>query len=607
MNFLHPEFLYLLFIIPVLIAFNLFFKGKRTLPVTTLFIWEKFHEECKSSNISFNRLLKEIPLLLQILFVIMSSILLSEPNFLDADKEPDREVFIIDSSIYMNAGTEGNRYLDMAKERAIQLLQDDHRTSRVMIINAVSNAEIVHYYSCDTNQLVDAVRGISSTDTISNLDQAITMAFSLGEIPLRIVVFTCKLPDKVSRHSDEMDIIEWVSVGDFPDNNVFISDLDIRQDFSINRNYQIFLRISNDSDLNHDFKLKVYNEEKLYEVRNVAMSPHETKGLLFSLWQIMEGLIQIKIEVNDDLAVDNEAFILLEPEIRLSILMVTAGNRFLENALTLHGSVDIDLCESSNSEEKIKTGNYDVVIYDNVAIASDISADTIIICSKANEYTNTEKGMISPELLTFNYGHKSLNGLDLSNLSIDKSYILNVPEWGEALIESEYGALMFCGERDNKKLLVTGYDLMQSNFPLEIAFPLFISRVVNWFKGNEHRNWISAGEAYHYTMPTTYTEDSVTVTMPDGEQHINRIKNNSVAITDTMKAGVYRIEGDTFQKRFVVNFQTNTDGHNNVFTKNIIQKTVPVIPESVSTKLGFLFAVLALVALVAEWYFYSRT
>ena len=55
MNFLHPEFLYLLFIIPVLIAFNLFFKGKRTLPVTTLFIWEKFHEECKSSNISFNR------------------------------------------------------------------------------------------------------------------------------------------------------------------------------------------------------------------------------------------------------------------------------------------------------------------------------------------------------------------------------------------------------------------------------------------------------------------------------------------------------------------------------------------------------------------------
>ena len=607
MNFLHPEFLYLLFIIPVLIAFNLFFKGKRTLPVTTLFIWEKFHEECKSSNISFNRLLKEIPLLLQIMFVIMSAIMLSEPTFLDADKEPDREVFIIDSSIYMNAGTEGNRYLDMAKERAIQLLQDDHRTSRVMIINAVSNGKIVHSYSCDTNLLVDAVRGISSTDTISNLDQAITMAFSLGEIPSRIVVFTCKLPDKVSRHSDEMDIIEWVSVGDFPDNNVFISDLDIRQDFSINRNYQIFLRVSNDYDLNHDFKLKVYNEEKLYEVRNVAMSPHETKGLLFSLGQIMEGLIQIKIEVNDDLAVDNEAFILLEHEIRLSILMVTAGNRFLENALTLHGSVDIDLCESSNSEEKIKTGNYDVVIYDNVAIASDISADTIIICSKANEYTNTEKGMILPETLTFNYGHKSLNGLDLSNLSIDKSYILNVPDWGETLIESEYGVLMFCGERDNKKLLVTGYDLMQSNFPLEIAFPLFISRVVNWFKGNEHQNWISAGEAYHYTMPTTYTEDSVTVTMPDGEQHINRIKNNSVAITDTMKAGVYRIEGDTFQKRFVVNFRTDTVGHNKVLTKNTIKQTVPAIPESVPTKLGLLFAVLALGALVAEWCFYIRT
>ena len=606
MNFIHPEFLYLLFIIPILIAFNLFFQGKRTLPVTTLFIWEKLHEERKSKNITFNRLRKDIPFLLQILFVILSTIALSQPAFFKINRETDRVVFIIDSSISMNSGIEGNQHIDLAKERAIQLLQGDHKSNHVMIIKAASDTEIVHHYSLDTNQLIDAIRSILPTDTITSLDQAITTAFSLKEIPSRIVVFTSKLPGKINLHSNETNTIKWVSVGNIPENNILISNFDIRQDFSINRNYQTFLRITNDSDLKQYFKLKVFHEEELYEVRDVVMTPHESKALMISLGQIREGLIRIKIDAHDDLVADNEVFILLEPVRRLSILLVTSGNSFLENALTLHESVDIDLCESSNYDEKINTGNYDVVIYDNVDKEINVFTDSILICAKENEYTDTEKGIVSPKSLDFNYGHKSLNGLDLSNLSIDKSYIVNVPEWGETLIESEHGALMFCGERDNKKLLVSGYDLMQSNFPLEIAFPLFISRVVRWFKGYEHKNWITAGETYHCTIPGTFTRDSVTVIMPDGEPHVNSVENNLVAIADTMKAGVYRIEGDTFQKRFVVNFQTGNIADKNAFSKNVIPQKKPSISETTPMALGFLFAILSLGTLVVEWYFYVR-
>jgi len=605
-NFIHPEFLYLFFIVPILIAINLFLKSKRTLPVTTLFIWEKFHEERKSKNFTFNRLRKDISLLLQILFVILSTVALSQPAFLKENKEADRVVFIIDSSISMNAGTEDNQRISLARKKAIQLLKGDHKSNRVMIVKATSDPEIIHHYSLETNQLVNAVRSISATDTIANLNQAITMVFSLKEVPSKIVVFTSKLPDKIHSNSTETDIIKWVSVGNILDNNVKISNLDIRQDFSTNRSYQTFLQITNDSDQKQHFELKVFHDEELYEVRDVVMTPRESKALLFSLGQIREGLIRINIDVNDDLVTDNEVFILLEPDRRLSVLLVTSGNSFLENVLTLHESVDIDLCESANFDDKINTENYDVVIYDNVAKAFNVFTNSILICSKENEYMDAEKGIVYPELLNFNHGHKSLNGLDLSNLSVFKSYILNVPDWGEALVESEHGALMFCGERDNKKLLVIGFDLMQSNFPLEIAFPVFVSRMISWFKDYEHKNWIMAGDTFQYTIADTSAENSVIVTKPDGRQLVHNVKNNLVAITDTLNTGVYKIEGDTFQKRFVVNFQTGNIADNNVFSKNIFQPRESSLPETTPEKLGFLFAILSLGALVVEWYFYVR-
>jgi hypothetical protein len=166
---------------------------------------------------------------------------------------------------------------------------------------------------------------------------------------------------------------------------------------------------------------------------------------------------------------------------------------------------------------------------------------------------------------------------------------------------------MFCGERDSKKLLVTGYDLLQSNFPIEIAFPLFISRVVDWFKGNEQRNWITAGEAYHWNIPSTITEDSVVITMPNGEKYVNNIKNHQVTITDTMKAGVYKIDGDSFKKRFAVNFQTDNIADKNTFSKNIISGRVSSTLVTTPMKLVFLFAILSVGVLVAEWYFYVRT
>jgi hypothetical protein len=334
--------------------------------------------------------------------------------------------------------------------------------------------------------------------------------------------------------------------------------------------------------------------------------PREDKAFLIPLSQVREGLVRIKLEVNDDLEADNEVFVLLEPGKMLSVLLVTSGNRFLENALSLHGSVDIDLCDVSCFEEKVNAGNYDVVVYDNVTQDLPIFTNSVLICSEKEEYLYTEKGLVFPELLNFNHGHGFLRELDLSNLSIQKSYTLSVPDWGETLIESEYGSLMFCGERNNRKILVIGFDLKQSNFPLKIAFPIFVSRLVNWFMDYEHKNWITAGEPYYYPLSPLSGTSQVRITAPDGKESVHKVKNNLIAFNDTLNAGIYTIMGDNFQKRFVVNFQTSKALTSDLLLSNSIHHQQTNFPKITTQRMGIFFAILSLGALVMEWYFYIR-
>ncbi len=604
MTFLHPEFLYLFLLIPILIVINLFFKGKRSLPVTSLFIWEKFYENQKPKRFTFNRLRKDILLLLQILFVLFAVFALSQPTFLKKNRSADRVAFIIDSSISMKYKENGEQYINLAKEQALQLLKNSHKSDRVMIVKADTESKIIHPYSLQTNQLIKAIDGISTTDTIGNLDKAIVKVFSLRETPSKIIVFTGKIPDKIVSESTESDIIKWVSVGKALD-NLKILDFDIRKDFSTERNYQTFLRISNDSNKDQLFKIKFYHEDKLFKVSDVVMAPREKKTFLTSIGQIREGLIRIKLEADDDLKVDNEVFALIEPERILSALLVTSGNRFLENVLALHDSVDIELCDTSSFENRINKWDFDVVIYDKVTQDLPVLTDSIFISTNNEEYVDMEKGIVVPELLDFNHGHRFLEGLDLSNLSIQKSNILKVPDWGEILVESEQGVLMFCGERNNKKFVIVGFDLMQSNFPLEISFPLFISRLINWFSNYEHKNWIMTGDPFYYKLTPSSKEDSVLLTYPNGKQIVHKIKDNLIAIADTNNAGIYKLEGDTFQKRFVVNFQTG-EASENTLSKKAIQQSEIELPETIPQGLGILFAIFSLCALVFEWYFSVR-
>jgi hypothetical protein len=63
-----------------------------------------------------------------------------------------------------------------------------------------------------------------------------------------------------------------------------------------------------------------------------------------------------------------------------------------------------------------------------------------------------------------------------NDLKFAQSQAVKLKPWGRALVESQSTPLIVAGERGNKRVIWCGFDVRESDFPLRVAFPIFITK-----------------------------------------------------------------------------------------------------------------------------------
>ena len=139
-----------------------------------------------------------------------------------------------------------------------------------------------------------------------------------------------ELPD-VNLSSGEL---QFHQVGRRAD-NVGIVALDVRKSFSNDYDYQCFAAIRNFSRTRKKCNLELYRNDNLIDVREIDLRPQGRRRSCSNGSAAGAGLLRARLDLNDDLAADNEAYTLLAPRRAVNLLLVTTGNRFLERALNL--------------------------------------------------------------------------------------------------------------------------------------------------------------------------------------------------------------------------------------------------------------------------------
>jgi len=157
-----------------------------------------------------------------------------------------------------------------------------------------------------------------------------------------------------------------------------------------------------------------------------------------------------------------------------------------------------------------------------------------------------------------------------------------------------------------------GFDLLDTDLPLRVAFPILMSNILEWLsprQGAFVSHQVQAGAPYFVDIEGMASE--VNVRKPSGEWVKMPVTENPLAIRDTSQVGVYTVRAGKRTQRFAVNLVSQ--GESDILPKLTVPTTGVAQAASLSTQetvnqpLWPYFVVLAFVLTLLEWYFWCRT
>jgi len=217
-----------------------------------------------------------------------------------------------------------------------------------------------------------------------------------------------------------------------------------------------------------------------------------------------------------------------------------------------------------------------------------------------------------PRVLDWQQQHPLLQFVDLTDLYIEEALAIQPQGGAQSVVDGTGTALLSVIDAPPLRLVTLGFDLMRSDLPLRVAFPVFISNLVRWFNPQQdemHAGYVQAGmsHAVFFDKPVT----QATVQDPQGKQRDYPVASNPWVFTDAQRVGVYIVRTGETKHYLVVNLLDETESAIN--PTNQVPSYTPSPSAStpqhagiIETPLWLYLLLGAVVVLLGEWYIWCR-
>ncbi len=608
MHFLAPAALAFAATIPVVVLFYLL-KRKRVIKlVSSTLLWQKFLSETQASA-PFQKLRKNWLLILQIILLLLAVLALSRPFFAAKTKPAQLRVVIIDASASMQATDETPSRFEKARAEALKWVDSLADNDLMVVLQAGANTEVKQSATGEKAALRRALQACVCSDGPTRLVPALRMAESLvrDQKGAEIHLFSDGAVPELNEFDNKALPLVFHRVGK-NGNNAGITALDVRANPEDPRQRAVYVSVANFSSNNVQTELELLLDERLLETRSLNLAAGETSPQVFIAAQSRDGVFTLRLTAKDDLAADNQASIVSLLPKPVKVLLVTRGNRLLEKALRSTSNLELALAGDLTDPGRA----FDFVVLDGVA-PSVWPAGNVLAIHVVN--TNWVPGVIrleAPAIVDWKTAHPLLRYAGFDNVQIAESLAAKAPDWAVSLVDSPQAPLVLAGELERQRIIWIGFDILESNWPLRISFPIFVANAVEWLnpanvKGGQLL--VKAGEAFH--LPLNRSEKSAEITAPGGATKTLPLDPNAreLVFGETYQQGAYRLRLGTNTTLFCVdlldaaesNIQPRDELHLGKYTK-----VAATTMQRANMELWRTIAALALLVLLVEWWYYHR-
>lgn len=522
--------------IPLLVLLYFLKLRRQERLVASTLLWKKAVQDLQV-NAPFQRLRRNLLLLLQLLILLALLLALARPVAKFAATAGKTNVILIDNSASMNVeDASGRTRLEDAKRRALDVvatMRADGASAMVVAFADETATRAVQPFTTDGQALRTAIDSIQPTDRKSRLK----LAYQLAEATAAFIPEQNRPRDKpdVFLYSDgrvldggELSLtgnLRFEPIGDLTlrdekgsvtkqsqTANVGIVAVSARRNYERPTEVQVFARLANfgPSPVEAPVQLSVApldparpatldfsprgaassmllperwsEEERQARVREEGLQPKD--GVEFTLELTTAAVIKVEQThtEGDALTADDAAMVVVPPPKNLAVLHVTDGeNPFLDKALSSLNLKDVKTLTADAYEQAVPT-EFDVIVFDRYSPRNLPPAGNFLYFAGLPPESKLKPELVDgmPQLeqdvvvLDWKRDHPIVRPLALQRIGATEAIRIIPPLDAEILVEGTKCPLVVLQREGRHTHLVVTFDTLLSNWPLRPSFPVFV-------------------------------------------------------------------------------------------------------------------------------------
>jgi hypothetical protein len=519
-------------------------------------LWERILRD-KEATTLFSKLKRLLSLFLQLALLALLVLALGDPRAAESLIKGRTVVVLVDASASMQATDVAPSRLGVAKAEVKKMIRGLGGADRMLVAQMDAVVTPLGPLTGDTSSLEREVDSVVATDARADFPRALRFATDAlrGTDRAEIVVVSDGALGPAEDASGPVHMgdakLSYVRVGK-SGRNVGVTEFSVRR-YPLDRSrYEVMLELTNSGAQAEDVELQLLGDGALVDLTKLRLQPGERLPRFYPQLSGASRTLEAKIAradgTHDDLAADDHAYALLPERRRAKVLVVTAGNTYLEAALLLDEYLEVTEVAPVPPQayaSAMARGGWDAVVFDGVTPAELPRAPALYLDPRGPGGPVRVEGVLkTPGFDKIDRKHPAVRFLALDDVNVAEGHKL-VPQSGDKVLgASDRGAspILVAGTRAGFKFVAVGFDVRASDLPLRIAWPLFILDCLNWFT-DEDAQYLSAyrtGEVWR--IPLGGAAAQALVKMPDGSTQPVAVHDGRAVFLGE-HAGFYEVSG----------------------------------------------------------------
>ncbi|MCF7973468.1 MAG: BatA and WFA domain-containing protein [Phycisphaerae bacterium] len=510
MSFLHPGYFLTFLALAPLIAMYLLKVRPTRKPVTAFFLWEAVFDQKKNTAL-FNRLRDLWSLLLLALALTAVTLALTEPQ-ITGDRQKDL-LLIIDHSASMNALDHGQSRLDAARKAATDILRGLNGNRQAAVASVGMDLRYESHFTTSPRTLLDAVRRIEPSDEpfrSEALANAVPPDMTIDQY--RIILIS----DGCCAHEALDERIELIKIGTKQDNIGFVAcDLQRLSDQPGQAGLYFRLASSFDRLVDTDVTLTWGPNDAIAKVIPVTVQPGINASEVYTLEAGEPGPWTATLGIDDALALDNRALMILQPQRPIRVQVVCDEPFFLTHSILAFARTSGDLtCVTDGADVVLASG----VIPDAQQAVIFNPPEGTSWCGRFGSEVDRVRAQVQVQ------DHPVLRHCDIETLPFIGARQVELPEGSLVIAKNTDEVPLIYRVRDNERsALVINMDPQDSEFYYSAWFPVLVYNAAGTLMGRQQPLASAVPTGQSVEIPTLDLDNETTEVRINDQREAFRI------------------------------------------------------------------------------------